>query len=152
MSEDNAASDATSYDSTSTGSTVSMSLSQLSCPVISSLARKRKVPSNLSTRGKRKNTEPKSILPNERVEQYPDEHFVAISNESLFCMACREPISLKKSVINLHVKSVKHHNEKMQLQFREEHERGISNMIQQYDQITYPVGKNLPAEVCIQRR
>ena len=55
----------------------------------------------------------------------------------------------KKSIIKLHIKSVKHHNGNMRLQSREEHKRDIGDMIQQYDQIAHPVGENLPAEVRI---
>ena len=43
----------------------------------------------------------------DRLTQFPDEPFSASGNK-LFCNACREPLSIKKSIIVAHIKSAKH--------------------------------------------
>ena len=50
--------------------------------------------------------DPISVRPVDRVKQYPNNHFI-VSAEKFFCTACREEVSTKKSVINLHIKSAK---------------------------------------------
>ena len=57
---------------------------------------------------------PANGRPVDRVKQYPDEHFIVPANR-LFCTACREEISTKKSVIDLHIKSAKHSCGKVKL-------------------------------------
>ena len=41
---------------------------------------------------------PKSVPPHDRVKAYPEEQ-LTVSNNKLFCTACREELSLKKSVL-----------------------------------------------------
>ena len=97
-----------SVDSTSTSAIASSApqvesiLTRLRCPATSELARKRKVPTNPPApptgrkRSKGKNVgDPKSVSPSERMKQFPEENL----NKKLFCEACREPLSVKKSVI-----------------------------------------------------
>ena len=95
------------------GRAVRSLLDVLHCPAPSDLARKRKVPSN-PPKGKKRSTsranspyEPKSVSARERVMEFKTEP-LTISCGKLFCSACREPVSLKKSIIKLHVKSQKH--------------------------------------------
>lgn len=88
--------------------TVASLLSTLRHPQPSELARKRRVPSNPPT-GKRKGKgsvsfNPKSVTPSDRVKLYV--HLGIHSTlKKLFCKACREPLSLKKSVIDNHCKA-----------------------------------------------
>ena len=51
--------------------------------------------------------EPKSVSPSTRVDQFLGEE-LTVSNGVLFCSACREPVSLKKSFVKLHIDSKKH--------------------------------------------
>jgi len=41
------------------------------------------------------------------VKQHAKEYF-SVSNKKLFCLACREELSVKSSVVNGHIKSAKH--------------------------------------------
>jgi len=77
----------------------------------SDLSRKRKVLSNPPTGVKRHTMQTKgkngpiSISVHDRLKEFTDKPFT-VSCGSLFCSACCEPLSLKKSVI--HVDSSKH--------------------------------------------
>jgi len=104
----------------STSSLVKSPLDVLHSPAPSELARKRKVASNPPTGAERRTSqtkgksEPTSISPQERLKDIEDEP-LTVSCGKLFCSACREPISLKKSVIKLHVDSSKHKSYKVKL-------------------------------------
>ena len=50
----------------------------------------------------------------ERLKSYPTEPFT-MSNKKRFCSGCREELPLKKSTIELHMKSVKHASGKERL-------------------------------------
>ena len=91
----------------STTSSSSDLLHQLPCPQPSELARKRKVDLISSLAGKKilKGYEPKSVSPSQRVEQFPNES-LCVCNNKLFCLACREDLSLKVSVIRYHAHQV----------------------------------------------
>ena len=56
-----------------------------------------------------------NVKPDQHVKEYPHEHFT-VSNGKLFCEACREQMSLKKSSLNNHIQSVKHKDRKIKLQ------------------------------------
>ena len=58
----------------------------------------------------------------------------------LFYTACREPVFLKKGVIDLHIKSTKHTNSKEKADLKEKKERDKAEMFKAYDN---PVGENL---------
>ena len=133
----------------SSSSLESSLLSTLHCPTASELARKRKVnkPPTGQKRSKGRTVgDPKSVSPNQRVREYPNES-LKVSSNSLFCDACREPLCLKKSVIELHIKSVKHTKGKTRLLSKEIRERSICDMLKQYDSKVHPVGENLPTPV-----
>ena len=51
-------------------------------------------------------SKPKSISVSQRVKEYPDECFV-VSTNKFFCTACKEEVSIKKSIIIHHIKSEK---------------------------------------------
>ena len=76
-------------------------LSKLKALTVSNLARKRRVSRNPARSSKRSKTavttEPK-ISPASRVREFPNE-CLTVSNSKLFCTACRDPLSVKKSVI-----------------------------------------------------
>jgi hypothetical protein len=76
------------------------------------MARKRQVDCNPPPCGKRKSRalrthDPKTVAANQRVLQFPNEH-LCVSNNKLFCSACREELSIKSSVVQNHVRSLKH--------------------------------------------
>ncbi len=126
-------------------------LSKLKSPQLSDLARKRKVATNQPPKGAKKSKgrnvgDPKSVSPSERLKQFPEESF-KISNNKLFCTACREPLSIKKSVIEGHIKSSKHIKGKDKLASKETRERDISEMLTQYDSRVHPVGETLPTSI-----
>ena len=69
--------------------------------ISSELGRKRKVDRN-PPRGKRRSrglgaNDPKSITPQQRVATFSGE-YLTVSNNKLFCSACREELSVKSSV------------------------------------------------------
>jgi len=57
----------------------------------------------------------KSVTPSQRVRQYTSEN-LSVSNKKLLCLACREELSVKSSVINYHIKSTKHISGKKRLE------------------------------------
>ena len=74
-------------------------------PTSSELSRRRKVDRN-PPKGKKRSqgtclSDPKSIMPQQRVKQHSDECF-SVANNKLFCLACREEFSIKNSVIAGH--------------------------------------------------
>ena len=52
-------------------------------------------------------SDPKSVIPQQHVKRYVNEWRLTVSIGKLFCVACREQLSLKCSVINHHVTSSK---------------------------------------------
>ena len=129
-------------------------LSRLRSPTPSILSRKRKVRVNPpigKKRGKgRVVSNPKTIVPADRVREYPDEHFV-VSNGTLFCSACREEVATKKSVIESHIKSQKHDNGKQRLAHKEQREGNIIEALKKYDQEYHPDGETLPTSTRVYR-
>ena len=130
--------------SCSTSCSTESILSKLKSP---DLARKRKLSTNPPPKGAKRSKgrnvgDPKSVSPSERLKQFPEENF-KISDNKLFCTACREPLSIKKNVIEAHIKSSKHIKGKEKLASKEARERGISDMLTQYDRLVHPVGETL---------
>ena len=75
---------------------------------------------------------PKSVSPHVRAKEYPGERWT-VSGHKSFCIACKEELSIKKSVVDLHCKSVKHARGKDRLASNEKRERDIAKSLQQYD-------------------
>ncbi len=69
----------------------------------------------------------------------------------LFCDACRENLSLKKSVLTQHIKSAKHATGLNNLASKCIREINISDMSKYYDKDVLPVGENLADAVRINR-
>ena len=69
----------------------------------------------------------------------------------LFCDACREPLSLKKSVIALHLKSAKHTSGVERIESKQRREKNIVDLLNKYDQEVHPVGEGLPDTVRVYR-
>ena len=66
--------------------------------------------------------EPLSIPPSTRIKEFPNEKLSVVSGK-LFCTACQENVSLKKSVIIQHIKSLKHADGKERLEKNELRQR-----------------------------
>lgn len=88
-------------------------------------------------------TDPKSIAPTKRVHEFPTEE-LSLSAGKLFCNACREELSLKLSIIKLHIASSKHIAGKESLAKIEARERDIAKALQSYDKQENPSGQTLP--------
>ena len=84
-------------------------LDRFSAPKQSEFTRKRKIRRNTPKTRKRKSkptcsNDPKSVTPAQRVLQFPNEEFTRSAGK-LFCNACREEVSLKVSIIKMHIHS-----------------------------------------------
>ncbi len=128
-------------------------LSRLKCPASSDLSRKRKLKSN-PPKGLRSGkgsvaVEP-SIPPSTRVKEFPNEHLSVVSRK-LFCQACREPVSVKKSVLQQHIRSAKHGSSKKLLVSRKAQDKTIADMLRKYDKNKHPIGEGLSDEVRVFR-
>ena len=72
--------------------------------------------------------EPQSVSASQRVREFAGENLSVLSGK-LFCSACRETLSVKKSVLIKHVKSVKHATGKERLVSKQARERNIADML-----------------------
>ena len=135
--------------SVSEGSSVVQSLlDKLRSPVPSELARKRKVSTNPPPVGQKRSKGGsasailKSVSPQDRVREFSDDN-LCVSASKLFCRACREELSVKKSVIKNHVESTKHITSKSRLKEREKRDSDIVDALQKYSKEVHPKGKTL---------
>ena len=106
-------------------------LDRLKCPAKSDLSRKRKIQSNPPKGKKRSTTQHKKdpkVKPIKRVKEYPIEQ-LTVSGGHLFCNACRETISVKRSTVSNHIKSSKHTTSKVNLQKKEAREMDIGSAL-----------------------
>ncbi len=62
----------------------------------------------------------------------------------LFCSACREPLSVKKSVLESHMKSSKHDKGKERLKLSSKRDIEIVKYFKEYDVKHHPSGETLP--------
>ena len=79
----------------------------LKAPQPSVLARKRTIRCNppvgvKKSKGLTLKSDPKSISPSDRLKEFPDQSFKVNCSKKLFCDACREVLSCKKSSIETH--------------------------------------------------
>lgn len=129
-------------------------LTRLKQAPVAAVNRKRKVAQNSSTRQRHKTPrtthDPKGVSPEQRVREFPEEKFV-VSGKKLFCTACREEVAVKKSVVELHVKSEKHKCGKGKLLSKSNREQSILQALDAYDKEVHPVGESLPGEQRIYR-
>lgn len=85
----------------------------LKAPQPSVLARKRTIRCDppvgvKKSKGLTLKSDPKSISPSGRLKEFPDQSFKVNCSKKLFCDACREVLSCKKSSIEAHIKTKKH--------------------------------------------
>ena len=133
----------------STSSSAVSLLSILKAPRLSDLSRKRKVVLNPPPKGKRSARRTSkttvNIKPDQRVKEYPGEHFT-VSNAKLFCEACREVLNMKKSSINNHIQSAKHKDRVARLRQKEKRNQTIVQALQRFNESNHPRGETLPIE------
>ena len=129
-------------------------LDRLKQPTASDLARKRRIPCNPPTGLKKgKGTvaaEPVKVEAFSRLKEFPDQCLSVVLGK-LFCSACRENASLKKSVISLHLKSAKHASGMQRLKSMRKREQDIADLLTKYDNDKHPVGEKLPQNVRVYR-
>ena len=109
-------------------SAVKSFVSRFKQPDPSHLSRKRKVQCNPPTGVKRSRgrtvNDPKKVSAADRVKQFPNEQ-LTLSMGKLFCSACCEELSTKKSIIELHIQSAKHTKGKQAIITKEKRELTI---------------------------
>ena len=132
-------------------------LDKLKAPTKSDLARKRKVekPKPTAEAKKRKSTvpnqtDPKTVTPAQRIRDFPNE-CLEIKNNKLFCVACREVLSLKKSTVKNHITGDKHKNAKEKLSKKTARERDIVESLRAYDKSVEPAGTSVSMEQRVHR-
>ena len=141
--------------SSSSSSTISDSsttakslMDSLRTPTASELSRKWKIDCNKPPKGKKRSrgtcsSDPKFITPEQRVKQHPKECF-SVSNKKLFCLACREELSVKSSMVIGHIKSVKHLTGKSRLESQKKKDLEIVEALRSNDAMHNPKGKLSP--------
>ena len=122
-------------------------LNILKAPKASSLVRKRTQARNPPS-GKRRcrgtsANEPKHIDPTQRVKEYKNEPFT-VAKKKLFCRACREEVSVKKSIVENHVKSSKHAKGKERMSKKEARQKDLAEALQKYNDDVHLRGETLP--------
>ena len=85
----------------------------------------------------------------ERVRQFPDENFI-VRDGKLFCNACRQILSTKKSVLKIHVSSKKHQDGKQKLKRSKLREQTIAKAFKR-EESSKSKDSTLPVEECAYR-
>ena len=147
--------DSESDEDTCEGREVVSLLDQLKSPTPADIARSRKVRTNNPPRGKRPcrgalGSDPKGVSPSQRVKEFTTEPFT-ISNGHLFCSACREQLSFKRSILKNHVCSMKHRNSKERLSRKEAREGDIASSLRKYNEQVHQHGETLPEQQQVYR-
>ena len=79
------------------------------------------------------------IPSSKRVSEFPNEQLFASAGR-LFCRACRKILSLKRSIVESHVKSAKHVESKEAVEQREVREKDIVEALQKHTEVTHQKG------------
>ena len=130
-------------------------LDRLKAPSAADISRPRKTKKNEPPHGKRQckgavSSDPKGVSPQQRVREFGNES-LTVSHGHLFCSACREQLSLKRSIIKNHIQSSKHHKSLQRMKHKEARERDIAESLRKYNQDVHPRGETLPEEQQIYR-
>ena len=84
------------------------------------------------------------------LSEFPSES-LTVSNGELFCLACREELSLKKCVLSAHIQSAKHKSGKKRLTEKEKQEMDIAEALRASDSDLHPKGETLPQDQRVYR-
>ena len=144
----NTSNDSISTTRSSNSVTVTSLLARLKQAPPAIVNRKRKIAQNLPFERKRLKhpshfSDPKRVTPEQRVKEFSGEKLI-VSHGKLFCTACKEEMGLKKSIIELHIKSEKHNRGKIKLANKDKREEDIGKALNAYDTVVHPVGETLP--------
>lgn len=124
-------------------------LDRLKAPKPSELSRKRKV----LCKGKKKSSGSRALKT--KLKVHPSSEFareeLTVSLGRLFCKACREHLSVKRSTVMNHVKSIKHVNSQDKLKTKQTREINLATALKRYDESVRPVGETLPEEQRVYR-
>ncbi|KAK3725261.1 hypothetical protein QZH41_001278 [Actinostola sp. cb2023] len=118
-------------------------------PVPSSIARDRSLESTSGKYKRRGNSDTVKVPLHERVRQFPDENFI-VREGKLFCNACREILSTKKSVLKIHVSSKKHQDGKQKMKRSKLREQTIAEAFKR-EESSKSKDSTLPVEECAYR-
>ena len=88
------------------------------------------------------------MSPQDRVREFSD-YSLCVSAGKLFCRACREELSVKKSVVKNHIESTKHRVSKSRLKEREKRDSDIVDALQKYSKEVHPKGETLRQHACV---
>lgn len=130
-------------------------LDRLRPPTTADILRQRKTKTNKPPRGKHQcrgslTSDPKGVSPSQRVREF-DKESLTMSHGHLFCSACREQLSLKRSIIKNHIQSSKHQKSKQRLESKEARERDIADSLRKYNETTHLRGETLPEDQQVYR-
>ena len=95
-------------------------------------------------------SDPKEISPSRRVKEFLAEP-LTVSHGHLFCLECREQLSLKRSILKNHVESQKHQKCKERLARKEERKQIIASSLRKYNDEAHPRGETLPEQQQVHR-
>ena len=128
----------------------------LKAPQPSVLARKRTIRCNppvgvKKSKGLTRKSDSKSISPSDRLKEFPDQSFKVNCSKKLFCDACREVLSCKKSSIETHIKTKKHEKGKERLKQKAATKMDIAQALRLFDKEQHPVGETLSESVRVYR-
>ena len=70
--------------------------------------------------------------------------FSVYQQDKLFCLACREELSVKNSVIGVHIKLTKHNTRKEKLKSKKNKEIEIAEALKAQNSVIFPKGESLP--------
>ena len=118
-------------------------------PVPSPIARHRSLQSTSGKYKRRGNSDTVKVPLHERVRQFPDENFI-VREGKLFCNACRQILSTKKSVLKIHVSSKKHQDGKQKMKRSTLREQTIAEAFKR-EESSKSKASTLPVEECAYR-
>ncbi|KAK3721851.1 hypothetical protein QZH41_002279 [Actinostola sp. cb2023] len=121
---------------------------KLSTPQKAAISRKRKLPDNIA--GKKnyvRGTAGPDVSLWHRVKEFQNEHFT-VQTGQLWCNACREALSRKKSSLQKHVTSQKHVNGKVILEKGKKKDQNIRELMSKHNTMK---GSTLPEDMKLYR-
>ena len=141
----NSETELTEESETTQNKMVVLLLHRLKSPTATDISRARKTKKNDPPRCKRHcrgalSSDPKGISPSQRVREFEKESFVVSKGHLGFCSACREQLSMKRSIIRNHIQSSKHQRSKQRLDRKEAREKDIVEGLRKYNKGTHPRG------------
>ena len=120
----------------------------VSHPAAAAIARDRAVPKNPSENPKKKRSSeklPKKISNSVRLQEFPNE-YLERRDGNLFCGACKQWLSEKKSAVTAHIATKKHLDGKIGKKKEKSRQQSMMESLNARDKAERPVGETLPLE------